>query len=388
MKNYLIYSTLLGVFSESLYINIGFDFKFVYIIIFCNYFIIKQIRGTLTVPKYWLYSLIYIFVVGIGTIFLYNNQFSKIVFQVFGISFMSIYFYNFFLCYELDVKDIFLKYCNICFILSLIGIPLFFILVSFDSSYRLHSLLQEPAHFTGIVLPAYYYYMTNFVKYRKKFIVIIVAFLLSMSSIGYIGMLIGFVMIKKKINIFATITLTFVSVLIGFLAYNYIDNVKFRANDTFGIFNEFDVSNVNSSTLALATNSYVTLQVLKSNAFIGHGIGSHPLSSKQYIYNITGIEGYSDNEELMFINSTDADSLTLRILSELGLIGFIGVCYFIIKNYCGYQDNYQISRGIILYFLYKLFREGHYFPAEMYFFVFIYYFLRLKSNAERLVLAS
>ncbi|WEA02321.1 hypothetical protein [Mucilaginibacter sp. SJ] len=230
--------------------------------------------------------------------------------------------------------------------------------------------------------------MTNFVKYRKKFIVIIVAFLLSMSSIGYIGMLIGFVIIKKKINIFATITLTFVSVLIGFLAYNYIDNVKFRANDTFGIFNEFDVSNVNSSTLALATNSYVTFQVLKSNVFIGHGIGSHPLSSKQYIYNITGIEGYSDNEELMFINSTDADSLTLRILSELGLIGFIGVCYFIIKNYCGYQDNYQISRGIILYFLYKLFREGHYFPAEMYFFVFIYYFLRLKSNAERLVLAS
>ncbi len=380
MKKYILYSTLLSIFSESLYINVGFDFKIIYIVIFINYFLIKEINGKIVFPKHLLYILIYLLFTGIITIFLYNNQLSKVAFQVFGIAYMSIYFYNFFLCSDLNEIQIFEKYCNISFYISIIGFPLFFIIVNINSNYRLHSVLEEPAHFCGIVLPAFYYFLTNFKKYKVKFFTILAALLLSISSIGYIGMLVGIIMMKKKVNLAITGGLIFSAILLGFLAYTFIYDVRFRVDDTLNVAKEQDVSDVNSSTMALATNAFVASQAFESNFLIGRGVGSHPISFKKYIYQLTGVEGYEAEEDLFFLNSTDAASLTLRMLSELGLIGIVGVLYFIIKNYSSYGDNYKISRAIFLYFLYKLIREGHYFSPEMYFFVFIYYLLNLHSK--------
>lgn len=386
MKNYLLYSTLIGLFTEAFYIRLGFDFKLIYIIIFVNYFLIKIIKKDFSISKYWLYALIYLLITGILTVFVYDNEFSKVAFQVFGIAFMSIYFYNFLLIYDFDLVGIFEKYCNICFILSLIGIPLFFILIVFDNGYRLHSLLLEPAHFCGIMIPAYYYYMINFKKFKFKFITIFLALILSFSSIGYVLMLVGLILVKRKINFIATGGLVFLAVSMGFLAYTFIDGVRMRVNDTFAVINDFTVSTeVNSSTLALASNFYVSYSALKSNPLIGRGIGSHPISYKKYVYQIMGIEGYEENEDLLFLNSTDAASLTLRTLSELGLIGMFGILFFIIKNYSANGDDYKISRAILLYFFYKLFREGHYFPPEMYFFVFTYYFLKVRSSGTQTI---
>ena len=380
MKNYLLYSTLIAIFTESLYIEVGFDFKLIYIIVFINYFVIQFARKKITIPKYWLYSLIYIALTGVLTIFLYQNQLSGIAFQVFGISFMSIYFYNFFLCYDFDVVEIFEKYCNICYIISLIGIPLFFICYAIDPIYRLHSVMQEPAHFAGIVLPAFYYYMINYKKFKLKFFVVFGALLLSISSIGYIGMLIGLIMIKRKVSVAVSGGLLVLAVIIGFLAYTFIDNVKSRADDTITVINNMDITGTNASTYALAANAYVTTRVLGSNFLIGHGIGSHPISFRKYLYEITGIESFEYDENLLFINSTDAASLAMRTLSELGIIGLFGIIYFIVKNYAGTDNYITISRAILIYFLYKLFREGHYFSPEMYFFVFAYYFVKIKSK--------
>ncbi len=384
MKNYLLYSTLAGIFSEALFVRYGFDIKLIYVIVFVNYFLIKMEKKDITIPRFWLFTLIYLLLTGILTVFLYSNSLSGVAFQVFGIAFMGIYFYNFLLCYDWDLETIFEKYCNFCFILSLIGIPLFFILVIFDSDYRLHSLLLEPAHFCGIIIPSYYYYLVNFKRFKFKFIIILVALLLSVSSIGYILMLLGLILIKRKVNLMVTGGLVFFSVLVAFLAYTFSDNVKLRADDTIDIVNDFKVStSVNASTLALASNFYVSFSALKSNPLIGRGIGSHPISYNKYVYQIIGIESYEDNDNLFFLNSTDAASLALRSLSELGLIGFLGILLFIIKNYSGYGDDYKLSRAILLYFFYKLFREGHYFSPEMYFFVFTYYLLKVRAVAAK-----
>src|ERR1700679_4129550 len=107
MKNYLLYSTLLAMFSEALVVRYGFDIKLIYVIVFINYFLIKIHKKDITVPKFWLFTLAYLLLTGILTVFLYNNVFSGAAFQVFGIAFMSIYFYNFLLCYDWGLVALF-----------------------------------------------------------------------------------------------------------------------------------------------------------------------------------------------------------------------------------------------------------------------------------------
>jgi hypothetical protein len=262
----------------------------------------------------------------------------------------------------------------------------FNLLIIKDLGYRAKGLLGEPAHFTGIMLPAFLYYVFNFKTYKAKSITLIMAFLLSFSSVGYLGVLVGILMLSRRINIFAITALLGLSVLLGVIIYSTSDMVKLRVDDTLSVFGTIDVSEVNLSTYALASNFYVTEMVLKSNPFLGHGIGSHPISHDKYIYGLTGVESFTTSTEFEF-NKEDANSLLLRILSEMGILGAIGVFYFLIKNYTAKDGFYQISRALILYFIYKLLREGHYFSPEMYFFVFTYYFIKLKStNVNRLVL--
>jgi O-antigen ligase len=190
-------------------------------------------------------------------------------------------------------------------------------------------------------------------------------------------MLVGILMLSKRINFFVIAVSLFVSVLLGFIAYSNLSVVKLRVDDTFSLFGNLDISGVNLSTYALASNFYVTERVLESNFLFGHGLGSHAISHAKFINDLTGVENY--DEMFVNFNQEDANSLALRTLSELGIIGIIGIFFFMFKNYANQGNYYQISRALILYFIYKLLREGHYFSPEMYFFVFTYYFVKLKS---------
>jgi hypothetical protein len=117
---------------------------------------------------------------------------------------------------------------------------------------------------------------------------------------------------------------------------------------------------------------------------MGNGIGSHQISRQIYLNNIEGIEVFEEMG-MENLNAQDAGSLFSRIMSELGLIGIIGLIYFIVKLYVPYSEkiefeNSVIAKAILLYFFAKLLREGHYFSPEMYFFVFIYFFNKKYSS--------
>ena len=82
-------------------------------------------------------------------------------------------------------------------------------------------------------------------------------------------------------------------------------------------------------------------------------------------------------------NSFDANSLFTRILSEFGLIGFILVIWSILlASKCFNSKDLYLSQGIFIYFLLKLFRDGHYFPPELFFFIWLFYF-SIKEYKER-----
>jgi hypothetical protein len=374
-----------------------------YFIVLINlvYFIIID---SLKIPKILIYILLYLCIDSIISIIFYNNNLSKILFQFFGITIMSLYYYNFFSYCKYSVRNIFLTYCAYAFIVSIIG--LFFFLVTlilkvdvnmllskyipfygypYDSSagplLKVRGLLLEPAHFGGIILPALTYLIIHYKKHLYKLLVVSSAIILTFSSVTYIGILFMLILIQKKISAFKLIFVTAFSILLGLVAYNSVEGFKIRFDDTTNVLSDsdFNFEGVNLSTYALLSNLYVTTKVFNSNPLTGHGLGSHPLSHALYISDLVG----TDTFELLGlddINSTDANSFFLRVVSELGLIGLILIFLFLKKNYS--ISNSDISKAILVYFFYKLIRDGHYFPPELYFFVFAYYFLKKEESQE------
>lgn len=397
LRKYLLHSTVLCAFSEAFLFRVGFDFKLFYILVLVNY-LLMFLNYRMKFSKRINIILFLIFIIGFLTVFLFGNQIGRVFSQVIGIAIIANFFYAFFKL-NLDTPiNIFKLYCRYSYIVSLIGI-LFFFLYLFHvdviglmikylpfgypgttGTFRLQSIMLEPAHFAGVVLPAYFYYLNNIKKRKKQFFVIFTALVLSFSSVAYLGMLVCFLILKSR-NPLKKISLVAFGAAFATVVYFYSENVKLRVDDSFQtiLSNGRDLGDVNLSTYALFSNVYVAKRVFLDSPIIGHGIGSHPISHKKYVKQIDSGE-VLERLDLVDINSEDANSLFLRIISELGLLGLISVCLFIYKYYT--NDGTYVSQSILIYFLYKLLREGHYFSPEMYLFVMLYLFVNYKYKAR------
>jgi hypothetical protein len=172
--------------------------------------------------------------------------------------------------------------------------------------------------------------------------------------------------------------------MIGYLVYVSFSPFRMRLDDTINSMIDKDLSKANLSTYALLSNFYVANQSFLSNPLLGNGMGSHVNSRIRYLNEIEGIQVFEEMG-LETLNDRDAGSLFTRVLSELGIVGILGIFYFIIRFYVPSKNGeitFQAitSRAILLYFFSKLLREGHYFSPEMYFFVFLFVFIKIDSS--------
>ncbi len=372
MKKYILYSTIASIFSESLYYNLGFDFKLFYPVVLFNLLLILFFF-----PKIVTFNKIYFLIIsvllflgvfsvlkGTNNIYLFLEQFLGL----FLISFYYLLFYKLF--YKEGLISIFEVYVRFCVFISIIGIPLYIVdFISIGTAARFKSILTEPAHFVAIILPALFYV---FYKKRRKIIIIFgCVFFAAMSSLGFLSLFINF-FINRRIS-FKTIlySLVFISIII-YPLYSYNETIKFRVDDSVKVLTERNLTGVNLSTFSLFSNVFVSVESFKSSPLIGRGVGSHILSREIFLNEIDGIEGF---DQYISLNAKDANSLFARVTSDLGLIGIFFVLLFIKRNYVnGYSIYGIISKSILGYFICKLIRDGHYFSPEMYFFVFLFYY--------------
>ncbi|WP_406824410.1 hypothetical protein [Pedobacter sp. KACC 23697] len=378
MRKFLLYSTLVGVFGEAAIINFGVDLKLLYLIVFINFVILAK-KQSILIPRFQIYLFIFLLFSGTFSILNGTNDIPHATEQIIGINVLLLYFYNFFLYFKESVKFVFESYAKACYYLAIIGLIIFIytFFLKGDHEFRLYSILLEPAHYAGAILPAFYYYIKNYVDFKKETIIVTLSLFLAGSSIGFLGILIAFFIYNKKVFQFKNVIIYAGAISIGTFLYLTVDNVKMRVDDTLKSSSNFDVSGANWSTYALISNLYVTSRVLEKNILLGNGIGSHQLSHGRYIDSLVGVDEFSLIPDL---NSKDANSLMLRILSDLGLVGALTVIFLIVKHYSNDDNYYIISRAILIYFFYKLLREGHYFSPEMYFFVMMYYFNYKESS--------
>jgi len=380
MKNFIFYSTLLSIFTESIYFNAGFDIKFFYFIVLINFFILIFFDKIFYSKGLLIFHSI-IFSTGILSCILGYNKFGYCFVQLFFILLISTYYFSFFSFFKDRFTDIIFCYCKFSFILAVVG----FIKWPYDIflGKAFHSIMLEPAHYCTIVLPAFFITLKDHSYPRYWYIVLLLSILASGSSLGIIALGLSMILYAKRISFKKIIISSFIVVLMGFIVYTIMPNFKMRFDDTLASSTSGDLSSANLSSYALLSNFFVSIESFKSNPLFGNGIGSHVLSRKLYLGNLEGIEVFekmgSEN-----LNAQDAGSLFSRLISEMGLVGILGFFYFIFKFYVPVKNelyvNTIISRGILLYFFAKLFREGHYFSPEMYFFIFAYYYSSLEMN--------
>jgi hypothetical protein len=90
------------------------------------------------------------------------------------------------------------------------------------------------------------------------------------------------------------------------------------------------------------------------------------------------------------MNAEDGASFAFRVLSELGLVGIAGVLIFLVYFHVRDGVYGAISNGVLVYFFFKLLRNGLYFEPEQFFFVFVYIlnYRQFKYEARARVLNS
>jgi len=142
---------------------------------------------------------------------------------------------------------------------------------------------------------------------------------------------------------------------------------------------KFVLGKTHGSSFILYNNYHVAKENFKGNFLLGTGIGSHPIAFEKYsLANKIKVYGFN-------LNSADANSMLLRLISETGLFGVCIFLFIIIKFYIKRTDeedtyHWLVSNGILIMILLNLFRQGHYFLNGFPFFVLLYIYNSISYN--------
>jgi hypothetical protein len=381
LKKYILYSSVFAIFTEEFFFKYIIDWKLLYLIIVVNYIFIIRIKK-LKINIYFLSLIIFFFLHGLVSYYIIGIPYNFMLSQIMGITIVGLYFYNIMPLYSKE--DLTAVYTKMCLFVALLGYVLY--LQNFNTpDYRLRSILREPAHYVIIVIPACYYYFKN--KKYLSFAIIFGTLVLSNSSLGYIGcglmVLIPNLTFKRIGYLLALVPIVFVIFQYIYMEFPFF---KMRVDDTYNSLNVINTGKFKEETNLSSYVMIANLFIAKNNISdhpLGSGIGSHHYMHTQvYIKELRPPE-YLRKQGRDTDNSFDANSLFTRILSEFGLIGFILVIWSILlASKCFNSKDLYLSQGIFIYFLLKLFRDGHYFPPELFFFIWLFYF-SIKEYKKR-----
>jgi hypothetical protein len=265
-----------------------------------------------------------------------------------------------------NIRQVFLLYVDITLLTAIFGIIQ--VILSFNGIQilikeprRLDSIAYEPSHYAAILMPALVYTYVNIKDYFISFIIMIAALILTFNLTCYIVFL-GFFTFATFNPIYVLITVPLAYYLSFYVLPNFSSNFYHRFYDTYStISGERDVFGVNTyintTTLSFYSNLEAAQYSLSKNPFTGAGLGGH---EEMYFRRF-------DNTAFRYnfnygVNAKSAHSLSVRILSELGLVGASLYFYLLIKNLWTIRKGayYAISLACISHFVCKTFKLGGY----------------------------
>lgn len=399
-----IFSTLF--FSSYVLFKEPFEFylPYLFIVILLPFFILK-----FKFPLFILNIFGPLLVFGLINIWSNDNTY-PFFFKIFINIFISVLFYYYVMeAYKFDLNKLFDYYMKGAVIVSVIGL-IQFISFQIDFKYgydfqwlgwnkwavcrggtfgiRLNSIFAEPSTVGGNIGTAFFvalynlFSKSNYYISKKQSLLIIIFYLLTFSSVSYIGVFIALLLILINFG-FVRYALIFAPIIIGsyFYLYNNVEDFRSRIdgiNDLYG--GEVTSSyKVNGSSFVQYNNFHVATENLKRNPLYGTGLGSHQVAYGKYSL-VKAYGGIND------FNATDANSMFYRLMSETGLFGLVFILLFIIKFFVLKQNDYSgkdvwlISSAVLVTILLQLLRQGNYTYNGFMFYMWMYYYAKRVAN--------
>jgi hypothetical protein len=381
LDKYLIYSSIIALFTEAFTFHLIIDWKLFYIILLINLGLLL-VKKCLFANKNMLVVYCFLLIHGFIMYLILGNPIGSLFAQLLGVILSSFYYYNFIRLYK--TKDLFQMYVSIAFYIAFLALPMYYLGINSFIPGRLNGILLEPAHYATIMLPAIYVALKK--KMYFKFFIILITVLLSKSSVGYIGLVLIMLLPLLKVKYFLKYSIVAFVVLGGGAYYLYTQwNIPVDENNgnvlvrrikqtqeslkavKTGEFKE----HINLSSYALISNVFVSKSIFLHYP-LGAGLGSYKHEYDK-VYPELSPPKYLIKQNLSKINKQDANSLFLRIWADLGIFALLIILYFIYRSYKLFKKDYKTEgQSTFFYLVIKLFREGHYFPPEFYFFVLIF----------------
>jgi len=398
--NFIVLFIYLSVFINSyVFFTEPFEFYFGYIIFIglLPGFIIKYgFNGNL------FYIFLVLLITGIVNVFLGNNT-TALFFKVYSGLALSYFFYYYVIVdFDYNVEKLFNWYLKGSYIVSIIGIIQF---VSFQIGFtpgyhyrwlfnkwgfapgglfgiRVNSVFAEPTHLGAVLSAAFFVAVYNLLRketyYLTRFqsLVIITVYLLSFSSLGQTGIFLTLIFLTLNFGVIRYVVFLVPATIVLFNSlYDNVLDFRSRFQGLADLFSgqQFKLGQTHGSSFILYNNYIVAFRNFRTNFVFGTGVGSHPVAFEKYSMskNIK-VYGFS-------LNSSDANSMFLRLVSETGLFGVVIFLFIIFKFYVRRNVNNEthhwiISNAILILLLLNLFRQGHYFLNGFPFFVMLYVF--------------
>jgi hypothetical protein len=393
IQNWILHSTLFGIFTSDLALSAGFDLR-IYELLFPFNLALMLAMAPLRVPRalYWLSAALA--ASGLLGILRETDTWALFLKQLIGIFILMLYAANvIFREAELShdknrgMDRLFIGYLRWSVAVTWLGIAECLVQSAHHHQFiRLQSIFTEPAHYSMAVVPAWYWIAWRYFHERERdatgrerhperrsFLVLSAGMVLSCSSLGILAVALGILLLVRcRKSTMIAVTLSLLALLT--LLFSTSEFFRVRVADTYLAIESSDVSNTNESTYALVSNLLVTERVFSEHPFTGNGLGSHRLSHDIYVWDVPGVEAFfAAGRRIDRLNADDAASMASRLISETGLIGLAVVLLLTARYYVWQGGRRQAFANTMLLSIFcRLLRGGHYFPADGCFFVAFY----------------
>ncbi len=354
------------------------------------------------------------FFVGVFQVMMGNNEWFLFLKIFSGVLLSTIFYYYVVQYYDIDVEKMFSLYLKWAYWSAIIGIIQYISFkIHFKPGYdygwifnkwsavagegaliRINSIYMEPAQLGIMLGPAAFVAILNIFR-KQNFeyknyqnYIILIAIYLSKSSTGYIGLFFVILIIGLNLGYISYLALFLVvGVLAGIGLYNTVDEVKSRvdAATALWVHQNYKIENLNTSSFVQYNNAHVAFENFKEHPLFGTGMGSHLVAYEKYSYTRTGEISFKGTD----LNSTDANSLFLRLVSETGLMGVLFFMVIILNCFVGNSGaddtHWIVSGALLVLILLCLLRQGNYFLNGFPFFLWLYYYNKIEYNNKSFI---
>ena len=405
---------LVFILLENLYlpVNLGFDFRFTYVLFALLIVIYPFVFRRITINSNVIMGLLIGASILLATSYLAGIGFVETVKQLLLIGFNLVFTHFLINAYHSDVRGLFKDYIDIIYFAAIIGlIQIVSMIVGFragaDFSYLgfdmqnftmdlwvIQSWFQEPSYLATAFLPVAFaaicrlMKLTDIISTQKAWTVLLVI-VLSQAATGLIGIVLSIAIVamhKYSLLRSPLLMVGAISMLIlTSTGFYYIPKIKDRVDDTVKLFfdehaSASDIESVNASTYAIYSNFMVVKASFLDHPFVGGGLGTYERIYEYYIHQVMPPNRMTESLEL---NKKDANSLFLRLAAETGLLGLLTFLFFVwlfrvrtsdIRSISSnMMDYWIINSGVCVLIIVRIIRLGHYTTLGFVVFLTLYY---------------